>query len=73
MKDKNPYNDEDLEACLEKIRMKKFDNDNLKLSNALNNEVDIDAKVDILANRFKNKQKQNNLQRRVKDGSRNSN
>ncbi len=65
IKDKNPYNSVDLEACLEKIRLDQIDNDNKKLTNALNNEINTDAKVDILANKFKNRQKKNNLKRRV--------
>ena len=73
IKDKNPYNSVDLEACLEKIRLDQIDNDNKKLTNALINEINTDAKVDILANKFKNRQKKNNLQRRAKNGFRDSN
>ena len=72
IKDKNPYNSVDLEACLEKIRLDQIENDGKKLTNALNNEINTDAKVDILANKFKNRQKKNNLQRRVKNGFRDS-
>ena len=73
IKDKNPYNEVDLEACLEKVRWMQIDNENKKLSNQLFNEMDSKAKVDILVNKFKNKQKKNNLQRRAKNGPRDSN
>ena len=73
IKDKNPYNEVDLEACLEKVRLMQIDNENKKLSNQLFNEMDSKAKVDILVNKFKNKQKKNNLQRRAKNGPRDSN
>lgn len=72
IKDKNPYNEVDLEACLDKIKIMQIDNEQIKLSEALSNEVDPQAKLDILKNKFKNKQKKNSLQRRVRNGFRDS-
>lgn len=73
IKDKNPYNEVDLDACLEKVKLMQIDNQNKKLSQALSNEMNVEAKIDILTNKFKNRQKKNNLQRRTNNGSRNSN
>lgn len=60
-KDRNPYTDEDLTDCLEKLKIVKFDKKNEKLDKDLSHtQVEAD-KFKIVLEKFKNKKQKENL------------